>query len=142
MEIEPPRMILIANTVGLISGRAFNIWSFIRKSIRNITGGMNRLSVPLGDNNSVIGASIATKAATRIARDILSPKIRIPTNTEPHEAKLTVSVPIRVLSPLYILKWPPVAFEPVIAAKPSPHTTRSEERRVGKECRSRWSPYH
>ena len=21
-------------------------------------------------------------------------------------------------------------------------TTRSEERRVGKECRSRWSPYH
>src|SRR5574337_978456 len=23
-----------------------------------------------------------------------------------------------------------------------PQTTRSEERRVGKECRSRWSPYH
>ena len=23
-----------------------------------------------------------------------------------------------------------------------PSTTRSEERRVGKECRSRWSPYH
>src|SRR5256885_8534363 len=23
-----------------------------------------------------------------------------------------------------------------------PHTDRSEERRVGKECRSRWSPYH
>ena len=22
------------------------------------------------------------------------------------------------------------------------HTIRSEERRVGKECRSRWSPYH
>ena len=22
------------------------------------------------------------------------------------------------------------------------HTSRSEERRVGKECRSRWSPYH
>src|SRR5260370_36433349 len=27
--------------------------------------------------------------------------------------------------------------------EPMPHeTTRSEERRVGKECRSRWSPYH
>src|SRR5256885_6888771 len=25
---------------------------------------------------------------------------------------------------------------------PIPNTTRSEERRVGKECRSRWSPYH
>src|SRR2546430_13485719 len=23
-----------------------------------------------------------------------------------------------------------------------PYTQRSEERRVGKECRSRWSPYH
>ena len=22
------------------------------------------------------------------------------------------------------------------------HSLRSEERRVGKECRSRWSPYH
>ena len=22
------------------------------------------------------------------------------------------------------------------------HNIRSEERRVGKECRSRWSPYH
>ena len=26
--------------------------------------------------------------------------------------------------------------------KSKPETTRSEERRVGKECRSRWSPYH
>src|SRR5256886_12813649 len=25
---------------------------------------------------------------------------------------------------------------------PTLRTTRSEERRVGKECRSRWSPYH
>src|SRR5438105_10305912 len=25
---------------------------------------------------------------------------------------------------------------------PGLHPTRSEERRVGKECRSRWSPYH
>ena len=24
----------------------------------------------------------------------------------------------------------------------TPHWKRSEERRVGKECRSRWSPYH
>ena len=28
-----------------------------------------------------------------------------------------------------------------ISAKEA-RTTRSEERRVGKECRSRWSPYH
>src|SRR6266496_6124231 len=30
------------------------------------------------------------------------------------------------------------AYEDLLAAEPS----RSEERRVGKECRSRWSPYH
>src|SRR2546421_4297742 len=28
------------------------------------------------------------------------------------------------------------------AARTSARTSRSEERRVGKECRSRWSPYH
>ena len=35
-------------------------------------------------------------------------------------------------------EWPLLA-----ATRESPRTeTRSEERRVGKECRSRWSPYH
>ena len=29
-----------------------------------------------------------------------------------------------------------------VFGKGSGETTRSEERRVGKECRSRWSPYH
>src|SRR2546430_8212178 len=29
-----------------------------------------------------------------------------------------------------------------VAAKYRPSGVRSEERRVGKECRSRWSPYH
>ena len=28
------------------------------------------------------------------------------------------------------------------AVKKEQEATRSEERRVGKECRSRWSPYH
>ena len=30
----------------------------------------------------------------------------------------------------------------LLDALTSIETTRSEERRVGKECRSRWSPYH
>ena len=29
-----------------------------------------------------------------------------------------------------------------IQTKMQEYTDRSEERRVGKECRSRWSPYH
>src|SRR3712207_7676324 len=32
--------------------------------------------------------------------------------------------------------------EPVFNAPPQWAVDRSEERRVGKECRSRWSPYH
>src|SRR2546426_5767166 len=41
----------------------------------------------------------------------------------------------------------PHASAAAINARPTPRlrasgTTRSEERRVGKECRSRWSPYH
>ena len=32
--------------------------------------------------------------------------------------------------------------EPIAIAYAAAKAKRSEERRVGKECRSRWSPYH
>ena len=35
-----------------------------------------------------------------------------------------------------------ISFNDKAGATRGLHTTRSEERRVGKECRSRWSPYH
>src|SRR5258708_6267083 len=35
-----------------------------------------------------------------------------------------------------------VAPNPPSASNATNETVRSEERRVGKECRSRWSPYH
>ena len=34
------------------------------------------------------------------------------------------------------------AFFLLLSSRPSSLFARSEERRVGKECRSRWSPYH
>src|SRR2546430_7949345 len=37
---------------------------------------------------------------------------------------------------------PPKAVEQVRKLVESDEVLRSEERRVGKECRSRWSPYH
>ena len=42
------------------------------------------------------------------------------------------------------LAWVPGAFEIPLVAKKMVESGkyRSEERRVGKECRSRWSPYH
>ena len=33
-------------------------------------------------------------------------------------------------------------FQPFYRNEPALRDLRSEERRVGKECRSRWSPYH
>ena len=35
-----------------------------------------------------------------------------------------------------------MAKEKYVRSKPHCNIGRSEERRVGKECRSRWSPYH
>ena len=37
----------------------------------------------------------------------------------------------------------PVVYDAIAAVSEQvPEMDRSEERRVGKECRSRWSPYH
>ena len=49
--------------------------------------------------------------------------------------------------PLLMAAWklaPALAAGNCIVLKPAEQTplSRSEERRVGKECRSRWSPYH
>src|SRR2546430_5136810 len=43
------------------------------------------------------------------------------------------ALPLSVLSVIVTLP---------LMATPAPLALRSEERRVGKECRSRWSPYH
>ena len=36
----------------------------------------------------------------------------------------------------------PLGDRIVVRFEETEEKTRSEERRVGKECRSRWSPYH
>ena len=33
-------------------------------------------------------------------------------------------------------------YDAILSLRPALTAARSEERRVGKECRSRWSPYH
>ena len=52
------------------------------------------------------------------------------------EAALDLSFVYEETAPLYSKKYGRPAIDPVVIVK------RSEERRVGKECRSRWSPYH
>ena len=58
----------------------------------------------------------------------------------------SLSVSLNIISVMENPRMPLAASKSALASvdfsyKSSP-TTRSEERRVGKECRSRWSPYH
>ena len=39
-----------------------------------------------------------------------------------------------------LTSWTPFYLQALLEGRATPN--RSEERRVGKECRSRWSPYH
>ena len=50
------------------------------------------------------------------------------------------AVPAAPLPPATILGYPRIG--PDRELKRAVERSRSEERRVGKECRSRWSPYH
>src|SRR5688572_32621987 len=73
--------------------------------------------------------------------------IRDLTVTGVQTCALPISAPfffVRDQAPLF---WPPFDDIPNIAAQEAARFQfetgrRSEERRVGKECRSRWSPYH
>src|SRR5260370_27581445 len=59
------------------------------------------------------------------------------TRTLPLKVSAMIRLPsLATVTPSGNSNWAPVA------GPPSPRPVRSEERRVGKECRSRWSPYH
>ena len=49
--------------------------------------------------------------------------------------------PYREICDFDEIKWPAETRSAMVIAVSHPQD-RSEERRVGKECRSRWSPYH
>src|SRR2546422_5801744 len=55
----------------------------------------------------------------------------------------TCALPISILLlPLTTTTIKAIAVSPGRSQSTVASATRSEERRVGKECRSRWSPYH
>src|SRR5260370_30354002 len=56
------------------------------------------------------------------------------TGVLPFSRMKTVGVTVRAVLPTRLLAFPAALFPELFQ--------RSEERRVGKECRSRWSPYH
>ena len=64
----------------------------------------------------------------------------------PASAAGPVTTPLALTLPKVSFPWDKVTAESIETgsydAAPLAGTARSEERRVGKECRSRWSPYH
>ena len=62
-------------------------------------------------------------------------------NINPHllneESENTNGITLHDLIQMVLANWYWFALSAIICLG-----TRSEERRVGKECRSRWSPYH
>src|SRR5438876_6146798 len=80
--------------------------------------------------------------------ELLRPQIAVLTNVElDHHATFASEDEVRDLFERWVAAAPtavrgdelePVSFE---LGVPGRHNRRSEERRVGKECRSRWSPY-
>ena len=64
--------------------------------------------------------------------------------------KTILAVVVRDINPKFAVlqrqlpnEWSEVVMFPTLEAlKRARQLCRSEERRVGKECRSRWSPYH
>ena len=73
------------------------------------------------------------------------PKERnVPTQTKPENIVIAINKDGDVFWNLEYVKDSKALFEKlktIATLQPQPEV-RSEERRVGKECRSRWSPYH
>src|SRR5687768_18368342 len=80
---------------------------------------------------------VAVTGVQTCALPILDPAPAM-TGTRPADV-LTQSSTTRICS-----SWLSVGDSPVVptGTRPCVPSARSEERRVGKECRSRWSPYH
>src|SRR2546422_9496660 len=102
----------------------------------------------------IVGALIAYKSSAALgvigkvsATGVFTPR----GNVIPRVGASDAGVLTRTLN-YFLVIWPALVFGILISAAVSTFVSpqwlsrllsrRSEERRVGKECRSRWSPYH
>src|SRR5258708_33261371 len=98
----------------------------------------------------VFGSAIAETSA--IARALPQPVAAKDVSSLCHGgAEKTSLQPLPASRQALLVQMPPLSLSAVPptestsaepAGKFAPREERSEERRVGKECRSRWSPYH
>ena len=83
----------------------------------------------VGGNSTLVQNLFASLMPARAHANIAPPELKDQYLTLTEGEMLWLAIVLIVILPLL----------PLIIG---PYTTRSEERRVGKECRSRWSPYH
>src|SRR5260221_5322845 len=112
----------------------------------NVAGNVGRVGAVI----ALAIALCALSAAAQTAKEVKGPTplVAVPNEAPP---KLVVDPPIpeqlaqgRVFIQYRTanLRMLPVFGNAALAVSPRLGHLRSEERRVGKECRSRWSPYH
>src|ERR1039458_1428578 len=101
-------------------------------------------TVNLTVNLTINGLAVRVPAGSTLLEAAQALSIRIPTLC--YDKQLTVSGACRmcvveVANPKGSTRLEPACSYPAQEGM-AVRTNRSEERRVGKECRSRWSPYH
>ena len=99
--------------------------------------GDDPLTIGRGSDNDLVlsaGATVSRKHATLTRSESLDGEIwKICDSGSRHGT---------FLNGIKLEKWHGVRIHAGDMITIEPFTFRSEERRVGKECRSRWSPYH
>ena len=120
--------------------------------LRGIDDVLRNLEVHLGDTKVKRVTSQALKAVANETLEEFKGALQVYKDKEDtiesatvgHVTGLAAGVPVVTIGFGEGSRWRLVHLNEFAYAK-NPHprgTTRSEERRVGKECRSRWSPYH
>src|SRR5688572_33395205 len=110
-------------------------WARPRPGIRQRWKGVLRLPPEKQERRESTGhlRRWSTSPAMLVGEELPKDRAKIPTSERcwPQHESAAFKVPTTAL---LIKSWPPPSTG-------SPTVQRSEERRVGKECRSRWSPY-
>src|SRR2546429_9870957 len=96
------------------------------------------IGVVIGGGNIFRGLAPGAAGMDRATADYMGMLATVMNALALQDAMRQAGIASRVQSALNIEQ----VVEPYIRGKAIRYLERSEERRVGKECRSRWSPYH
>src|SRR3989441_12774247 len=160
VQVAPPTVTIKAGERTGLLATAFDRAGNVIPTVRFNWGSNNVVVARVDNNGTVTGvangvAIIEARAGSRKGQAVVQVvgggAPRVPPRTEPGAqppaSQPAAAEPGAALDPL---AGQPAGVGPAAALRIDPpaiyllpsENTRSEERRVGKECRSRWSPYH